>query len=34
MKARGWMRRYRYLLVSVAALASLWLGGAANWPNH
>ena len=33
MRARMWVRRYRYLLVSAAALASVWLAGAANWPR-
>ena len=33
MKLRGWLRRYRYLLFSAMALASLVLAGAANWPK-
>ncbi len=33
MRARGWIRKHRYLLVSAAALASVLLAGAANWPR-
>jgi len=33
MRSRGWLRRYRYLLMSAMALASLVLAGAANWPK-
>ncbi len=28
------LRRARYLLVSLAALAAVALAGAANWPKH
>ncbi len=33
MRAGGWIRKYRYLLASAVALASLALAGAANWPH-
>ncbi len=33
MRARAWVRRYRYLLVSAATMASVLLAGAANWPK-
>jgi hypothetical protein len=33
MRARGWIRRSRYLLVMLAGLASVALAGAANWPR-
>ncbi len=33
MKARGWIRKYRYMLVSAAALACVLTAGAANWPR-
>ena len=33
MKARGWLRRYKYLLLSAMAFASLVVAGAANWPK-
>ncbi len=28
------LRRARYLLVSIAAVAAVALAGAANWPKH
>lgn len=31
--ARGGIRRFRYLVLSVVALASVWVAGAANWPK-
>lgn len=31
--ARGAIRRFRYLLLSVVAVASMGLAGAANWPR-
>lgn len=34
MRSRNWLRRSRYLLISVAAVAAALLAGAANWPNH
>ena len=33
MRAHGWIRRFRYLLVMAAALAAVLLAGAANWPR-
>lgn len=33
MTPRGRLRRLWYLLLAAAALASLVLGGAANWPK-
>lgn len=33
MRARGWIRRYRYLLTAAAAVLSLVLAGGANWPR-
>jgi hypothetical protein len=33
MKVRGSFRRFRYLAVSVAALASALLAASANWPK-
>lgn len=33
MTARGLIRRYRLLVAALAALASVVLAGAANWPN-
>ncbi len=34
MKARGMLRRVRYLLLWAGVLASVWLAGAAEWPRH
>lgn len=33
MSSRGWLRRYRYLLLSAAVVASLVFAGGANWPK-
>jgi hypothetical protein len=33
MRGRGWIRRYRFLVASAAALVSVLLAGPANWPK-
>jgi hypothetical protein len=33
MRARAWIRRYRYLLATAAAVLSVVLAGGANWPR-
>jgi hypothetical protein len=33
MRARGWIRKFCYLLVTAAALVAVLLAGAANWPR-
>jgi len=29
-----WLRKARYLAITLAALASMILAGGANWPKH
>jgi hypothetical protein len=34
MTARGWLKRALRVLAPIAILATIWLGGAAEWPHH
>lgn len=34
MRDGTWLRKVRYLAISLGALASLIMAGGANWPRH
>lgn len=34
MDGRTWLRRARYMAISLATLVALLVAGGANWPRH